>query len=90
MSRSKSGIERAVKAAGSTSALAKRVGVSRHAVEKWVAAKRVGAGSVIAVYDATGVHPSDLNPEIFPRDRVTVAPLQFGSIWDVTLKSLEK
>lgn len=66
------GIERAIEIAGGLTALGKRVGVSRQAVEQWRNAGRVAPGSVIAVYDVTGVPVDRLNSDVFPPGRVTV------------------
>lgn len=83
------GIERAIEIAGGLTALGKRVGVSRQAVEQWRNAGRVAPGSVIAVYDVTGVPLHELNAEVYPRDRIVVRPLR-STVWDATLKSLEQ
>lgn len=61
------GIEKAVEKAGGAARLAERVGVTRQAVYIWIESGEVPAGSVIAVFDATGVPVTELNPTIYPK-----------------------
>ena len=67
-----SGIAKAVRKAGGETALADKVGTSRQQVQYWQRIGYVPAGWVIAVYDASGVSVHELNPECYPRSRVTV------------------
>jgi DNA-binding transcriptional regulator YdaS (Cro superfamily) len=66
-------IERAVDAAGGQLALAKKLGVSYQAVQKWLRSG-VPADRVLAVESATGVSRHDLRPDIYPRDTKNAAP----------------
>ena len=58
--REQSGIERAIAAAGSPSALARALGVSNQVVGNWRRRGRVPLGRVWAVERATGVPRADL------------------------------
>jgi DNA-binding transcriptional regulator YdaS (Cro superfamily) len=62
-------MNRAVEAAGGKSALARRLGTSRQAVDQW---PRVPAERVLAVEKAAGgaVTRYELRPDIYPRDDV--------------------
>ena len=56
------GLSRALEAAGNNkSELARRVGVSHAAVQKWV---NVPVSRLAAVRDATGIPPSELRPDL--------------------------
>ncbi|MCK8788194.1 helix-turn-helix domain-containing protein [Roseomonas sp. NAR14] len=57
---------RAIEAAGGGAALAKRIGVTRFAVQQW---KDTGipAGRVGKVSAATGIPLHELRPDLFPR-----------------------
>lgn len=59
-------IDRAIKAAGGLGALAKTIGVSPQAVDKW-RRKGVPAERVLAIEAATGVSRHDLRPDVYPR-----------------------
>lgn len=59
-------IERAVQAMGGRRLLAKKLGVTYQAVQKWELSK-VPAERVLAVEAATGVSRHDLRPDIYPR-----------------------
>lgn len=63
MSKEKSGIQKAVAAAGSQSELARRIGVSPQAVQQWVERGCVPPRRVPMVAAVTGVSPHMLNPE---------------------------
>lgn len=56
---------------GGVAAIASAVNVSRQTVYNWLEAGIVAPGSIFAVYDATGVSIHDLNPVVYPRERVT-------------------
>lgn len=62
-------IEKAVRVAGGQSALARLVDVSPQAVQQWVDAGRVSHKKVIAVECATGVHRSELRPDLYPIEK---------------------
>jgi DNA-binding transcriptional regulator YdaS (Cro superfamily) len=56
------GLRRALEVAGNNkSELARRVGVSHAAVQKWV---NVPVNQIANVRDATGIHPSILRPDL--------------------------
>ncbi|EMB4325617.1 helix-turn-helix domain-containing protein [Pluralibacter gergoviae] len=59
------GIENAIQASGSASALGEAVGVTKMAVSLW---KKNGVPSsrVIQIYNATGVIPHELRPDLYP------------------------
>jgi hypothetical protein len=55
-------LQRALKAAGGASALARAIGLSRQAVQQW---KRIPGTSVEAVHIATGIPPHELRPDLY-------------------------
>lgn len=57
------GVELAVKAAGSKSALARAVGTSRQAVDIW---KKVPSARVIQIEQSLGVPREKLRPDLYP------------------------
>lgn len=59
-------IQRAARAAGGQSALARRVGVQPQSVNLWVRHGRVPAERVLAVEAATGVPRHELRPDLYP------------------------
>lgn len=61
-------IEEAVKAAGGPQVLAGKLRLSRHAIEKWIAKKRIPPKRVLAVEAESGISRHDLSPELYPRD----------------------
>lgn len=61
------GIQRAVKAIGNQSELARRLGIKPQAVQAWVQQGRVPARRVAQVAAISGVPPHELNPESHPR-----------------------
>ena len=61
-----SSIEKAVKAVGSQSALARAVNVTPQAVQQWVVAGRVSHKKVIKVEMVSGVLRQELRPDIYP------------------------
>ena len=61
-------IERAVKAAGGSHALAKRLEISRQAIEKWVAKGTIPAERVLEIEQITGVSRHVLRPDLYPRN----------------------
>jgi DNA-binding transcriptional ArsR family regulator len=66
----KSGIERAIEAAGSQAELARRLDISRQAVSLWVRRGRVPTWFATMVSKATGVPIDDLRQGDKPRDRI--------------------
>lgn len=59
-------IERACKAAGSQSALARLLSVTPQAVQNWCATGRVPAERVIHVETVSGVPRHELRPDLYP------------------------
>lgn len=60
-------LERALKEAGSQSALARLCGVSQPSVWKWLqSSKRVPANYVLRIEASTGVSRHHLRPDIYP------------------------
>lgn len=58
--------ERAAKAAGSQSALARVLGCTPQNVQRWCASGRVPAERVISVERATGIPRHELRPDLYP------------------------
>lgn len=56
------GLEQAIRAAGSISELARRLGISQPSISNW---SRVPSGRVVAVETATGVSRSVLRPDLY-------------------------
>jgi TorA maturation chaperone TorD len=70
----KSGVDRAVQAAGGASALARALGISQPAISTW---KRIPAERVLAIESVTGISRSELRPDLYPRqDNVQTATRQ--------------
>ena len=62
-------LEQLVEKAGSQSELARQLGCSPTAVWKWLqSSKRIGADYVLKASELYGVSPSDLRPDLYPRD----------------------
>lgn len=61
----KSPMDTAVAKMGSTSALARALGISHTAVRKWRVLGRLPAERVLAVEQATGVSRYELRPDIY-------------------------
>lgn len=59
-------IKRAAKAAGGQSALARSLKVTPQAVQKMCATGRVPAERVLEIEKLTGVHRSELRPDLYP------------------------
>ena len=57
-------MERAIKAVGNRSRLAKAIGLTREAVRRWT---RVPAERVVAVEKATGVPREKLRPDLYAK-----------------------
>jgi TorA maturation chaperone TorD len=57
-----SGLEEAIRAAGSVSALARKIGIAQPSVSNW---NRVPADRVVSVESVTGVHRTVLRPDLF-------------------------
>jgi TorA maturation chaperone TorD len=62
------GLEEAIRAAGGTTELARRIGVSQPSVSNWL---RVPAGRVLAVEAATGVARTILRPDLYAETPLT-------------------
>jgi len=56
-------LERAIKKLGTASALAARVGITNQAISQW---RRVPYLRVLEVERATGIHRTELRPDIYP------------------------
>ena len=63
------GIEQAIKAAGSQEALGRLLGVRQSLVSYWKL-RRIPAEWVLRIEAATGVSRHDLRPDIYPREEV--------------------
>jgi DNA-binding transcriptional regulator YdaS (Cro superfamily) len=61
-------VERAAKAAGGQSALARVLGCTPQNVQRWCASGRVPAERVLSVERATGVSRYELRPDIYPHE----------------------
>ena len=59
------GIENAIRQSGSASALGLAIGVTKMAVSLW-RRKGVPAERVLQVFEATGVTPHELRPDLYP------------------------
>jgi len=59
------GIENAILRSGSASALGALIGVSKMAVSLW-RRKGIHAERVLPVFEATGVTPHELRPDLYP------------------------
>lgn len=59
------GLDNAIQSAGSASKLSAALGISKMSVSLW---KRNGipADRVLAIYNATGVTPHELRPDLYP------------------------
>lgn len=68
-------IEKAVRIAGSQSALARMVDVTPQAVQQWVVSRRVSHKKVIEVERFTGVPRQELRPDIYPLEEIH-SPMQ--------------
>lgn len=62
MSKTKSGLEKAIEAAGSISELARRLETTRQAVSQW---KQIPAERIGDVHRVTGVPQKELRPDLF-------------------------
>lgn len=60
--------ERAVKAAGSQVELARRLGIPRQNIYKWIQRGAIPRSMVSAVSEATGIPRQVLMPDVFPSD----------------------
>jgi DNA-binding transcriptional regulator YdaS (Cro superfamily) len=58
-----SGIEKAVKAAGTIAALARKLGITRAAIHQW---PRVPPNRVIQIEQSTGIPREELRPDLYP------------------------
>jgi len=65
-------VARAIKASGGLGALAKVIGISPQAVDKW-RRNGVPAERVLALELASGVPRHELRPDLYPREERTAA-----------------
>ena len=71
-------LQRAVEVAGSQSSMARHLGVSQHAVWRWLKeGKPLPGEHVLKVETATGVSRHDLRPDLYPRE---TAPAVAGAM----------
>lgn len=63
------GIERAVKAKGSQSALARALGVKPQSVQEWVARGYPPGKRCLKIEEVTGVSCHELRSDLYPRAR---------------------
>ncbi|MEJ6656893.1 MAG: YdaS family helix-turn-helix protein [Pseudomonas sp.] len=68
-----SAISKAAEKAGGQSALAKLLGITSQAVNKMCASGRVPAERVLAIEEATGVSRHELRPDLYPKEKKSVA-----------------
>jgi DNA-binding transcriptional regulator YdaS (Cro superfamily) len=61
-------LERAIKASGGTSAVAKKLGVSQPVVSNWIARKRVPAAWAISMEQIIGIPRYELRPDVFQKE----------------------
>ena len=61
-------LEQLIDKAGSQSELARQLGCSPTAVWKWAQTRRIGADYVLKAGELYGISPSDLRPDLYPRD----------------------
>lgn len=59
-------IDNAIRLAGSANKLACTIGVSGMAVSQWKAKGTVPSSRVLQVFNATGVTPHELRPDLYP------------------------
>ncbi|MGJ7175289.1 YdaS family helix-turn-helix protein [Morganella morganii] len=61
-------LEKAIKIAGNTSNLARRIGVSHQAIHIWKVKynSRIPEEKVLKIYIATGVTPHEMRPDLYP------------------------
>lgn len=62
------GIEKAVEASGSQSALARALKVKPQSVQEWVTRGYPPAERVLSIEEATGISRHDLRPDLYPRE----------------------
>lgn len=62
----KSPVERAAKAVGSKSELARRLGVAVQSIQQW---SRIPAERVSDVEKVTGIPRHELRPDLYPKER---------------------
>lgn len=69
MSMGKNGLERAIKQAGSQTALAGLLGVRQSHISNWKNRQgRIPAERVLDIERVTGVSRHDLRPDLYPRE----------------------
>ena len=60
------GLKRAIEKLGTSAALAARIGITEQAISQW---RRVPPLRVLTVERATGVHRTELRPDIYPPEQ---------------------
>jgi DNA-binding transcriptional regulator YdaS (Cro superfamily) len=68
---SENSVQRAARIAGGQSALARAVGVTPQAVQKWCAAGEVPPSRALPIEKVSGVSRSELCPAIYPPETAT-------------------
>jgi len=61
-------LEKAINAAGGASRLAEKIGLSPMAISHWKNRHKgfIPSGHVLSVFQATGVPPHELRPDLYP------------------------
>jgi DNA-binding transcriptional regulator YdaS (Cro superfamily) len=67
-------LQKAINLVGGQVALAAKLGIRQNAVSNWIhKTKRIPAERVLAIEAITGVSRHDLRPDLYPRERRSVA-----------------
>ncbi|WP_082448360.1 MULTISPECIES: transcriptional regulator [unclassified Sphingomonas] len=78
--QTESALERAIRAAGSQSALARLIGTRQSTVASWLVRKKaLPPEHVLLVEAGTGISRHDLRPDIYPRDNAAADTQQVGA-----------
>ncbi len=75
-------LEKAIDNAGSATELAKKLGVSSMAISHWKKRYKgvVPQSHVIAIYEATGVTPHELRPDLYPNPEDALPRQEAGNV----------
>ncbi|WP_090272773.1 transcriptional regulator [Halopseudomonas litoralis] len=73
MTQNENAVSRAAAKAGGQSALARILDCSPQAVQRMCASGRVPAERVLAIEEATGVSRHELRPDLYPKEKKSVA-----------------